>query len=285
MNMNRSLTSDKALSSKLPLGHQSRNRAIQGGLRRGGKTLRLALVRRDIRAACLVVALSGLVSGFGCTDATDATTAAPGAAQSGGPTRPGLSTGDGADPANDDAGTKPDGGADARASDSGSPQDAGKDTGSKGSNPDPAAECVELDACCDDLGSSMYSGCKSIVSSNYAASCTSALDGYHGGGYCTGGTSCSTLATCCSTLPSSWKSSCDSYVDLNNDGECQRLVGQYQTSGYCGGGPSGACTSLHSCCLQVPSGYYATCEWYVTAGSQTDCSTMHSTYKNGGLCN
>jgi hypothetical protein len=165
-------------------------------------------------------------------------------------------------------------GFDAAPWDAGPPPDSG-----------PAPECTSLDACCQKLGSSMYPGCESIVSSNYALSCANALQSYLSNGYCTGGTHCADLSSCCPQLPSAWQSTCTYYVDLNNDPQCQSLFGQYQTDGYCGGGPQGACTSLDACCRSMDPSYFQTCEYYVTAGSQTDCDTIHNNYRTAKLCN
>lgn len=98
------------------------------------------------------------------------------------------------------------------------------------------------------------------------------------------GANCRTLSTCCSALPSTWQSACRNSASFNDETECQRLFGVYQGDGYCGGGPQGACTSLDACCQQLPSGSTSTCEYYVTANSQTDCATIHANYKSAGSC-
>jgi hypothetical protein len=166
--------------------------------------------------------------------------------------------------------------------DSGWPIDSGWTLDSGGG---PAPECTALEACCQQIGSSLYPGCESIVNSNYALSCSTALQDYKSGGYCTGGTHCQTLAACCSQLPATWQSGCNSEVELNNDPACQQLFATYQTDGYCGGGPQGACTSLEACCEQLDPSSSPTCQAYVNAGSQTDCNTIHNSYRTAGLCN
>jgi hypothetical protein len=193
---------------------------------------------------------------------------------------------DGGNDGNTSDGAAVDSGHDGGPHDSG-PVDSGfPDTGfDAGFDAGPSPDCVSLDSCCQLLGSQMYSGCESIVSSNMGASCASVLQSYLSSGYCTGGTSCQDLSACCPQLPATWQSSCTSNVDLNNDGQCKQLFQTYQTDGYCGGGPAGACTALDACCNQLPSGNYSTCEYYVTAGSQTDCDTIHQVYKSDGYCN
>jgi hypothetical protein len=134
------------------------------------------------------------------------------------------------------------------------------------------------------LGSAMYPACETLVDHDDEDSCTTALQTYLNEGYCTDGTHCQELASCCPELPAEWQSTCLNRVDLNNDPECERIFGVYQTDGYCGGGPAGACVALDACCQQLDASYYSGCEYYVTAGSQTDCQTMHNTYANAGLC-
>lgn len=258
----------------------------------GARDLRAARASRGRGLFGLTVALSSVVVAFGCTSSPSEPGAAPDVAQAVDPTPPAPSGGDD-EPSKDGGHDKPnanDGdGGDKPNADDGPTKDAGEDPSSTDKDPsstDPAAECEELDPCCDELGASMRATCKSLVSSNNAASCDAALTGYHNSGYCiVGSTSCATLATCCPTLPVLLQSSCTTNVDLNNSSQCDYLFGQYQTDGYCGGGPAGACTALDACCQQLSQGYKTTCQWYVTAGSQTDCATMRSTYKSSGLCN
>lgn len=233
------------------------------------------------RTSLFVVGLMTAV--VACSSSSNDAQTSPTPAATQAPAQPEPSDGtppSGSDPR--DGGTTP---TDAGSRKDGSSTTDGGGTRDSGGGGGTAAECTALDTCCNDLGSSMYPGCKSIVNNNLAASCANALQSYKSNGYCTGGTNCATLAGCCSQLPASWQSTCTTYVNLNNDSECLRLFGQYQTDGYCGGGPQGACTSLDACCQQVPSAYYSTCEYYVTANSQTDCATIHTNYRNAGYCN
>ncbi|MBI5533416.1 MAG: hypothetical protein HY898_11920 [Deltaproteobacteria bacterium] len=109
----------------------------------------------------------------------------------------------------------------------------GASAGSGGGGTSPT--CKELDACCEQLGSQMYSACKTVVQQNYEATCQSVLDSYHQNGYCTGSTSCADLAKCCPQLPpgQGWKDTCDYYVGVNNAQQCDYLLSTYKQDGYC----------------------------------------------------
>jgi hypothetical protein len=109
----------------------------------------------------------------------------------------------------------------------------GSGTGGTGTGPGPS--CQALDACCEELGSAMYSACKSVVQMGYEATCDSTLQSYHDNGYCTGSTACADLAACCPELPPGpgWQETCNYYVEVNNAPQCEHLIGDYQLSGYC----------------------------------------------------
>lgn len=98
-----------------------------------------------------------------------------------------------------------------------------------------SAECMELMACCDQLGADIYTGCATVVDLAMPDLCSSTLDTYHGEGYCTGEPYCDELADCCPELPpgQGWQDTCTYYADLGNQPQCAMLIGDYQMSGYC----------------------------------------------------
>jgi hypothetical protein len=171
----------------------------------------------------LAIAAAGLMATQGCADeatpSQHGTGAAAGAAGEGGAASGGGSTGGWATGGSGGSGASSGG--------------AGGTSGSAGAGP--GASCLVLDACCEELGASMYSACKSVVQMGQEATCDSILQSYHQNGYCTGSTACAVLATCCPELPpgQGWKDTCDYYVEINNAPQCEHLIGDYQLAGYC----------------------------------------------------
>lgn len=108
---------------------------------------------------------------------------------------------------------------------------AGETAGDEG----PSAECVELEACCDEIGSDLYAGCMSVVQMESPALCDSILTTYHQEGYCTGEAYCAELGECCAELPPGpgWQDTCEYYADFGNQPQCAMLISDYQLSDYC----------------------------------------------------
>lgn len=99
----------------------------------------------------------------------------------------------------------------------------------------PSAQCVELESCCDEIGSALFGGCMSVVEMGSPALCDSILTNYHQEGYCTGETFCTELGDCCDELPPGpgWQETCEYYADFGNQPQCAMLIGDYQLSDYC----------------------------------------------------
>ena len=108
-------------------------------------------------------------------------------------------------------------------------------TGSSETSDSGGAECQELEACCDQLGADIYTGCITVVDMGNAGLCQQILSTYHGDGYCTGETYCLELGQCCSELPPGvgWADTCNYYADLGNQPQCAMLISDYQLSNYC----------------------------------------------------
>lgn len=104
-----------------------------------------------------------------------------------------------------------------------------------GGDEGPSAQCVELEACCDEIGSALFAGCISVVQMESPELCDSILTNYHQEGYCTGETFCAELGDCCPELPPGpgWQDTCEYYADFGNQPQCAMLIGDYQLSDYC----------------------------------------------------
>lgn len=104
-----------------------------------------------------------------------------------------------------------------------------------GGDDGPSAQCVELEACCDQIGSALFGGCISVVQMDSPELCDSILTNYHQEGYCTGETYCAELGDCCAELPPGpgWQETCEYYADFGNQPQCAMLIGDYQLSDYC----------------------------------------------------
>ena len=104
-----------------------------------------------------------------------------------------------------------------------------------GGDEGPSAQCVELEACCDEIGSALFGGCISVVQMDSPELCDSILTNYHQEGYCTGETFCAELGDCCGALPPGpgWQETCEYYADFGNQPQCAMLIGDYQLSDYC----------------------------------------------------
>lgn len=159
-------------------------------------------------------------SGNAPTDEPTTAGTTRGADESGEPTDP---TGDA--PASDDA---PASGSSSGAATSGQGETSAGDEGR-------GAACVELEACCDEIGSALFGGCISVVQMDNPALCDSILTNYHQEGYCTGETFCAELGDCCPELPPGpgWQETCEYYADFGNQPQCAMLIGDYQLSDYC----------------------------------------------------
>ena len=173
------------------------------------------------------LAALGLLGTQGCDDAAAPSRSGTGASAGTAGSGPGANGGGG-------AGAGANGGSGANTGGSGAATGGtGGATGGAGGGS--GASCLALDACCDELGSSMYSACKSVVDMGQEATCTSVLDSYHQNGYCTGSNACAILAACCPLLPPGpgWQDTCNSYVEINNAPQCEYLISVYQQDGYC----------------------------------------------------
>lgn len=113
--------------------------------------------------------------------------------------------------------------------------DSATSSSETGGDDGPAVQCTELEACCDEIGSDLYSGCITVVQMANPDLCDSILTTYHQEGYCTGETFCAELGDCCSELPPGpgWQDTCEYYADFGNQPQCAMLIGDYQLSDYC----------------------------------------------------
>lgn len=107
--------------------------------------------------------------------------------------------------------------------------------GETGNDDGASTQCVELEGCCDEIGSALFAGCISVVQMENPDLCDSILTNYHQEGYCTGETFCAELGDCCSELPPGpgWQDTCEYYADFGNQPQCAMLIGDYQLSDYC----------------------------------------------------
>ncbi len=166
----------------------------------------------------------------GLSGSSEGTAAAASSGATGEPPSAGSTTG-----AGESSGTADPAGATGDPATSGSSGEGETSAAETGGGEGPSAQCVELEACCDQIGSALFGGCISVVQMDSPELCDSILTNYHQEGYCTGETYCAELGDCCAELPPGpgWQETCEYYADFGNQPQCAMLIGDYQLSDYC----------------------------------------------------
>lgn len=114
-----------------------------------------------------------------------------------------------------------------------------------------------------------------------------------GGGSSTGssgGSGCSGLTTCCGNLPSAEQPGCKTIAMEGIAANCTSALDGYKAAGQCGGTTStgssgGNCSSLSSCCGNLPSSEQPSCNEVVMTGIDADCSAALAEFQAAGMCN